>query len=214
VYRHGEFDEPMDGIVYAAAAGLGFATLENIFYVLEGGVAVGIIRAVASVPAHVIFSCVWGFALGTAKFRNKSARPAMIATGLAGAMFLHGIFNFSLEFFEVFGFLLIIVVLLPLGWWMTKRNIRTAHADAASACSGMTQASTGGLTAPADYVRHESGSAAFTDRYPPAVPDRRGVTIRNDLKPEQTVAAHFCTHCGAYCPEGMRFCGQCGKKLK
>ena len=74
VYRLPEFDEPVDGIVYAAAAGLGFAAVENIFYVLEGGIAVGVLRAIASVPGHMIFSCIWGFALGTAKFRPESAR--------------------------------------------------------------------------------------------------------------------------------------------
>ncbi len=101
VYRHPEFDEPVDGIVYAAAAGLGFASIENILYVMEGGVAVGIIRAVASVPGHVVFSCIWGYALGRAKFRPGSERAGIILSGLFFAMLLHGIFNFSLEVFEL-----------------------------------------------------------------------------------------------------------------
>jgi len=29
------FDEPIDGMIYAAAVGLGFASLENIFYVWD-----------------------------------------------------------------------------------------------------------------------------------------------------------------------------------
>ena len=64
----------MDGIVYATAASLGFATIENILYVLDGGLAVGIVRAIASVPGHVVFACIWGFALGTAKFRPANER--------------------------------------------------------------------------------------------------------------------------------------------
>jgi RsiW-degrading membrane proteinase PrsW (M82 family) len=135
IYRNPKFDEPMDGIVYAMAAGLGFATIENIFYVLDGGVAVGILRAIASVPGHVIFSCIWGFALGTAKFRPETKRIWIILPGLFGAMFLHGLFNFSLEFLEASGIVLILFVIIPAGWWMTCRNIRCAHTDPASASS-------------------------------------------------------------------------------
>ena len=139
VYHQAEFNEPMDGIVYAAAASLGFATVENVFYVLDGGAAVGILRAVASVPGHVIFSCVWGAALGIAKFRPSSSRSGIIAAGLIGAMVLHGIFNFSLEFFGVAGLLLILVVIIPGGWWLTGRNITAAHTDPASALSALRQ---------------------------------------------------------------------------
>ena len=33
VYKMKDFNEPMDGIVYGVCASLGFATLENIYYV-------------------------------------------------------------------------------------------------------------------------------------------------------------------------------------
>jgi protease PrsW len=135
IYRNPKFDEPMDGIVYAMAAGLGFATIENIFYVIDGGVAVGILRAVASVPGHVIFSCIWGFALGIAKFRPESKRIWLILPGLLGAMLLHGLFNSSLEYLDTAGLFLIILVFIPFGWWITCRNIRSAHTDPASASS-------------------------------------------------------------------------------
>ena len=39
-----KFDEPRDGIVYAAAAGQGFDTIENIFYVLDGGLGVRLLH--------------------------------------------------------------------------------------------------------------------------------------------------------------------------
>jgi RsiW-degrading membrane proteinase PrsW (M82 family) len=137
MFRHSEFDEPMDGIVYAAAAGLGFASIENILYVLGGGASVGIMRAITSVPSHVIFSCIWGFALGTAKFRPASQRTGIIIMGLAGAILLHAIYNFSALYFQALGLLLILVVFIPFGWWITCRNIRIAHADPASACSAL-----------------------------------------------------------------------------
>jgi RsiW-degrading membrane proteinase PrsW (M82 family) len=193
IYHHPEFDEPMDGIVYAMAAGLGFATIENILYVLEGGVAVGIIRAIASVPGHVVFSCIWGFALGTAKFRPGKERSGIILAGLFSAMLLHGIFNFSLEVFEAAGLLLILLVFIPLGWWMTCRNIRCAHADPASACS----------------VQRRTAAAGAAGTF--------GGNCRDPV-PQQTLpeppapAPQFCTNCGSLQKPGMRFCEHCGKE--
>jgi len=192
VYRHPEFDEPMDGIVYATAAGLGFATLENILYVMDGGIAVGIIRAVASVPGHVVFSCLWGFALGTAKFRPGRERAGIIMTGLLGAMLLHGIFNFSLEVFDVGGLLLILFVLLPLGWWITNRNIRAAQADPASAYSALQREAAMAAAAPAPLPAAAGGEGPV-----PAAP-----------------AHWYCTNCGAPLHEGMRFCENCGNEFR
>jgi RsiW-degrading membrane proteinase PrsW (M82 family) len=195
VYRHPEFDEPMDGIVYATAAGLGFATLENILYVLEGGVVVGIIRAIASVPGHVVFACIWGFALGTAKFRPENERRGLILTGLAGAMLMHGIFNFSLEVFEVLGLLFILVVMIPFGWWMTCRNIRCAHADPASACS---------------VQGREAATIAAAGIVPAHIPDSgiqdAGLAVR-------VPGQQFCTNCGSHLKPGMSFCENCGKRI-
>jgi protease PrsW len=196
IYRHSEFDEPMDGIVYATAASLGFATIENILYVIDGGLAVGIIRAIASVPGHVIFACIWGFALGTAKFRPSTERRVIILTGLIGGMLLHGIFNFSLEVLQVAGFILILVVIIPLGWWMTCKNIGYAHADPASACSVQARA-TAGATGGEGSVQ---GTVTDSAIHPmaPATP---------------APAQQFCTNCGAHLKPGTRFCENCGKSM-
>ncbi|MFH0825481.1 MAG: PrsW family glutamic-type intramembrane protease, partial [Pseudomonadota bacterium] len=35
VYKHAEFDEPLDGVVYSASTALGFASLENLFYLVS-----------------------------------------------------------------------------------------------------------------------------------------------------------------------------------
>src|SRR3989304_1790594 len=71
IYRHVAFDEVMDGIVYAVAAALGFATVENLAYVLQGGATVGILRAFLAVPGHAFFGAVMGFHIGLAKFAGR-----------------------------------------------------------------------------------------------------------------------------------------------
>lgn len=203
MYRHPEFDEPMDGIVYATAASLGFATVENILYVLEGGIGVGILRAVMSVPGHVIFSCIWGFALGMAKFHPESSRTRIILTGLFGAMLLHGIYNFSIEVLGVLALLVILVVIIPSGWWFTTRNIKKAHADPCSACSAMKNYGPG--YAP-DTVFPHPGTTL-----PLPVPD---VHSNNDAIPvQQTSITGFCTACKTPYRQGTRFCEHCGKKI-
>jgi RsiW-degrading membrane proteinase PrsW (M82 family) len=208
VYHLPEFDEPMDGMMYAAAAGLGFAAVENIFYVLEGGIAVGILRAIASVPGHMVFSCVWGYTLGIAKFRAGSARAPLVITGLAGSVLLHGIFNFSLEVYEVAGLVFILVLLIPLGLWYTRHNIIRAHADPASACSLQQRSSVSGNGIP----EGNSGTGPVTDPSglrieAPEAPHGNTGSVQG-----QNSMIHYCTSCGAHAVDGERFCRNCGNE--
>jgi RsiW-degrading membrane proteinase PrsW (M82 family) len=92
VYRHREFDEVFDGIVYAVVASLGFATLENIAYVLEGGAGVGVMRALLSVPGHAFFGAIMGFNMGMAKFAGSGERR-WLAYGVLGAALAHAAYN-------------------------------------------------------------------------------------------------------------------------
>lgn len=93
-YRKNAFNEPYDGITYAVMVSLGFATLENIIYVLDGGVELALYRMVTAVPAHVSFGVVMGYFLGLAKFRNNSFWLKM--AGLGSAVLLHGFYDFAL----------------------------------------------------------------------------------------------------------------------
>ena len=59
-----EFDERYDGLVYAAAVGLGFACVENMMYVLSAGAGwfqVSVVRALFAVPGHFAFAIVMGY---------------------------------------------------------------------------------------------------------------------------------------------------------
>jgi RsiW-degrading membrane proteinase PrsW (M82 family) len=131
VYRSAEFDEPMDGVVYAAAAALGFATLENIVYVttayltspLEDVVVIYALRALLSVPGHALFSSMWGYALGRAKF-DPNRGPFFILGGLVLAIAMHGVFNFFLYSSPLLA--LGVFALILLVWWVVLRLMEDA----------------------------------------------------------------------------------------
>lgn len=93
--RHREFDEPMDGVVYGVAASLGFATLENIMYVAQGGLGVAVLRAFTSVPGHALFGAVMGLHVGRARFAPRRA-PLHLALALFWPILMHGLYNLPL----------------------------------------------------------------------------------------------------------------------
>lgn len=103
-YNQKSFDEPLDGIVYGVMVSMGFATLENVMYVLKYaeiglGYEVGLKRMFLSVPAHASFGVVMGYFVGKAKFDSKNSFMLMIA-GLLAAIFFHGTYDFFLFVYE------------------------------------------------------------------------------------------------------------------
>ncbi len=93
-YRSPYFEEPMDGLVHAAAASLGFASLENLLYILDYGPEVMIIRAPLSTLGHLIFGSLWGYALG---LRHEGGDARLVWRGLGLAALLHGLFNVAVS---------------------------------------------------------------------------------------------------------------------
>ena len=68
VYKMKDFNEPIDGIVYGVTASLGFATLENIYYVYlladnfqTSSMALAVVRSFSAVPAHAVFGIFMGY---------------------------------------------------------------------------------------------------------------------------------------------------------
>lgn len=98
VYSNPAFNEPMDGIIYAAAAALGFAFIENVIYFYQASqqdilLAVFVMRSGLSTPGHVLWSSVWGAALGLAKNMDATKGRTYIRRGLLLSMLFHGLFN-------------------------------------------------------------------------------------------------------------------------
>jgi protease PrsW len=94
-YRNKAFSEPFDGIIYSVMISMGFATLENIGYVLNYGFQTGILRMFLSVPSHAAFAVLVGYHVGLAKF-DKPRGIQHIVKGLLLAIFFHGAFDFFL----------------------------------------------------------------------------------------------------------------------
>ena len=94
-YQQAAYDEPFDGIVYAVMVGMGFATVENIIYVYEYGVATGVVRMFLAVPAHATFAIIMGYFMGKAKFSQKRETYLLLA-GLFWAVIFHGSYDFFL----------------------------------------------------------------------------------------------------------------------
>lgn len=109
-YTDRRFNAVVDGAVYGAVAGLGFATIENAIYILQrlsdsGALAelsfgitaittggdITAIRALAG-PGHVIYAATAGYYLGLAKF-NPENRGPIVVKGLLIATFIHATYN-------------------------------------------------------------------------------------------------------------------------
>jgi len=96
IWRNSNFNEKFDGIVYAVSVALGFATVENLFYVFSGNsVQVGLVRAFTAVPGHAIFGIVMGYYLGLARFNTKGKSKWLLRAFLVPWL-LHGIYDFML----------------------------------------------------------------------------------------------------------------------
>lgn len=134
VFKREEFNEPIDGIIYAAAAGLGFATLENVGYLI-GAQATGMLgetfwaRALLSVPGHALFSSMWGYALGwSLLIVDEEPRRRFVRRGVWLAIGLHGLFNFLALTTPVTGLFgaVLLLILIVFVWRAVHRRISSA----------------------------------------------------------------------------------------
>ena len=112
----------VDGIVYAVFVSLGFAALENVFYVFNYGTGVALQRALLTIPGHMSFAVYMGLYYGHAKVseavNNPDAKALNLKASYAFAVLLHTIFDATLMvesdigliFFFIFVTILDIVV--------------------------------------------------------------------------------------------------------
>ena len=92
-YKSREFDEIFDIIVYAVFASLGFACLENIFYVFENGVGVAIMRAIVSIPGHGCFGILMGYYMSKAKVNEINGSFIKKTKNMILSLFVPSLFH-------------------------------------------------------------------------------------------------------------------------
>lgn len=117
-WRNPEFGYRFDGIVYAVAIAVGFAVLENIMYVLEGGLYTALMRGVLAVPLHSFCGVFMGVFYGAAKKASVEGRSSgkLLALALIVPMLIHGFYD-TLAFlattwatFVLLGFVLLMYI--------------------------------------------------------------------------------------------------------
>ncbi len=94
IYPLVEFDERIDGVIYGTAAGLGYATMLNLNYVVSSGgvnLQAGVIRIVVTALAQASFAGLSGYFLGRAKFEDEPVW--WLPAGVTLAATLNGIFT-------------------------------------------------------------------------------------------------------------------------
>ncbi len=92
-YRQSFFNEPFDGIIYAVAIAMGFATLENFLYASRFNLNAVVLRSFTAVPAHASFAVIQGYFAGKAKFKPEK-RWQLMGAGLLTSICLHGLYDF------------------------------------------------------------------------------------------------------------------------
>ena len=95
LYPNKNFDEPFDGIVYSVFVGMGFATAENLTFVLQGNASLAILRMFSAVPAHFVFAVIMGYYLGKAK-TNKKFKLFNILLSLIIPILFHAFYDYFL----------------------------------------------------------------------------------------------------------------------
>ena len=116
-WKNPNFDYTFDAVIYSVAVTLGFAALENVLYVYEGGMSVALSRALLSIPGHCIFGIFMGYYYGLAKkcsvrgdvAKEKSFRKLAVIH----PMLLHGFYDFTISTgYDIMIFVFIIYVIV------------------------------------------------------------------------------------------------------
>ena len=72
--------------------------LENVLYVMKGGMSVAVVRAVLSVPGHMLFAIPMGYYLSLSKFQQGALATKHQWLSILIPVALHGTFDFILMY--------------------------------------------------------------------------------------------------------------------
>jgi protease PrsW len=119
-------DEPIDAMIYCITVALGFAALENAFFILSPlsagalstSIVTGNLRFIGATLVHVVSSASIGFMVGLSFYRSIAMKTSCIISGIILAVALHSAFNLAIIYssamttLRVFGWVWIAAVIL------------------------------------------------------------------------------------------------------
>ena len=128
-------DEPIDALIYMITAALGFAAMENTFFLLkpllEGdamtSIVTGNLRFIGATLLHVVSSATIGLFIALPYYQDKIKKTFDLMLGLVFAAVLHAAFNLFIitskgsDTFIVFGCVWLAVIVLILLFEKVKR---------------------------------------------------------------------------------------------
>lgn len=131
-WNHLAFNYRFDAVVYGVSSALGFAALENVVYVMEGGLSVALTRAVLSIPLHAFCGVFMGLYLGQAKAceicNNIEGKKANLGKSIWIPVALHGYYDFCLSIDSTILFIAFICFVIVL-YIVSIHKIKCAAAE-------------------------------------------------------------------------------------
>lgn len=131
IVRFKEFDDAMDGIIYASFVGLGFAAAENLYYLQFLSPLEATARGFASPVVHMAFASIWGHQVGLARMRGASTGLAA-TRGFAISAILHGVYDFIVLLNPTFA-LPVAATLIVVIWVWRLKLLEAMHLEATAA---------------------------------------------------------------------------------
>ena len=130
------FNYRFDGVVYAVAASIGFALLENVMYVFSSdgvGFMIAVMRAITSIPGHCTFGVFMGLYYGEAKLASVRGDEVLSRYMMKKAyhipVLLHGFYDFVLSTEYDFMIIVFYVYIIVLYRYAKKRIQAAAMTD-------------------------------------------------------------------------------------
>jgi RsiW-degrading membrane proteinase PrsW (M82 family) len=142
--RRNEMNSLTDCLVYAGLAAAGFAWIEDVLYISEGGLLAAAVRLIMGPFAHPLFTTMTGIGVYFAmQQRSWGGKAGCTLLGYLGAVVMHGLWNGSLVFGAGAYFLVYLVWMVPifgLTIWLAVASRRREQRVVAGKLPGMVQA--------------------------------------------------------------------------
>jgi protease PrsW len=194
IYRSRDFQEPFDGMLYAATSALGFVSVENVIFMSQLGPASIIPRAIYATPAHVLFSSMWGYSMGLARFQRRG-ELLTILKGYLLAVGLHGTYNFIVAANPKTATISVLPLMAFMAWlaWDRIRRIRRRGL--------FSSLGEGALICCPACGAYELETSEVCSRCGTPIP------------PPDAEAPRFCGRCRAQLPPASASCHRCGQSI-